>query len=44
MTDTNPYGLAALWAQGDLVAKATLLVLLVMSVGSWSVMLQKLWQ
>ncbi|MEY5028555.1 MAG: Biopolymer transport protein ExbB [Pseudomonadota bacterium] len=40
----NPYGLASLWAQGDLVAKATLLILVIMSVGSWSVMLQKLWQ
>lgn len=40
----NPYGLASLWAQGDLVAKATLMILLLMSLGSWSVMLQKLWQ
>ena len=40
----NPYGLAALWAQGDFVAKATLLILLLMSLGSWSVILQKLWQ
>lgn len=40
----NPYGLASLWAQGDLVAKTTLLILLLMSLGSWSVMLQKLWQ
>ena len=38
----NPYGLAALWAQGDLVAKATLLILLVMSMGSWYVIFTKL--
>ncbi|MBX3585173.1 MAG: MotA/TolQ/ExbB proton channel family protein [Ramlibacter sp.] len=38
----NPYGLRALWAQGDIVARATLLVLLVMSVGSWYVLLTKL--
>ena len=33
--DANPYGLRALWAQGDLVAKGTLLVMLLMSLGSW---------
>jgi len=38
----NPYGLAALWAQGDLVAKGTLLILLVMSMGSWYVIFTKL--
>ncbi|WP_119291286.1 MotA/TolQ/ExbB proton channel family protein [Azohydromonas sediminis] len=38
----NPYGLQALWAQGDWVAKATLLVLLAMSVGSWWVIVVKL--
>ena len=37
----NPYGLAALWAQGDWVAKATLLVLLAMSIGSWWVIVVK---
>ena len=38
----NPYGLAALWAQGDLVARGTLLVLLIMSLGSWYVLVTKL--
>ena len=38
----NPYGLAALWAQGDLVAKATLMILLVMSMGSWYIIFTKL--
>jgi biopolymer transport protein ExbB len=38
----NPYGLAALWAQGDFVAKGTLLVLVVMSMGSWYVIVTKL--
>ena len=38
----NPYGLAALWAQGDVVAKATLLILLLMSMGSWYVIFTKL--
>ena len=39
----NPYGLAALWAQGDWVAKGTLIVLALMSLGSWYIMLTKLW-
>jgi len=38
----NPYGLSALWAQGDWVAKGTLLVLLIMSMGSWYVIFTKL--
>ena len=38
----NPYGLAALWGGSDLVAKTVLLLLLVMSVGSWYVIVSKL--
>jgi biopolymer transport protein ExbB len=38
----NPYGLGALWAQGDAVAKITLLILVLMSVGSWYVIFTKL--
>jgi biopolymer transport protein ExbB len=38
----NPYGLSALWAQGDIVAKATLLILVIMSMGSWYVIFTKL--
>ncbi len=38
----NPYGLSALWAQGDFVAKGTLLILLLMSVGSWYILVTKL--
>ena len=38
----NPYGLRALWAQGDPVARGTLLVLLIMSVGSWYVLVTRL--
>jgi len=37
----NPYGLGALWAQGDAVAKVTLLILVLMSVGSWYVIFTK---
>ena len=41
-TVANPYGLGALWAAGDFVARGTLGVLLVMSVGSWYVIVTKL--
>ena len=37
----NPYGLSALWAQGDAIAKITLLVLVLMSVSSWYVIFSK---
>jgi len=33
----NPYGVEAIWQQGDLVAKATLAILVLMSLGSWYV-------
>ena len=32
----NPYGLKALWAEGDLIAKTTLVILVIMSVTSRS--------
>ena len=38
----NPYGLSALWAQGDWVAKGTLLILVLMSMASWYVIFAKL--
>lgn len=37
----NPYGLSALWAQGDWVAKGTLLILVLMSMSSWYVIFTK---
>ncbi|HEY4342942.1 MAG TPA: MotA/TolQ/ExbB proton channel family protein [Parvibaculum sp.] len=42
--DANPYGLSALWAQGDLVAKGTLVILAIMSMGSWYILIIKLWE
>jgi biopolymer transport protein ExbB len=39
----NPYGLEQLWAQGDLVAKSTLVILLIMSAVSWWVIITKAW-
>lgn len=42
--DSNPYGLAALWAQGDGVIKSVALVLLIMSIASWYVIVTRGWQ
>jgi biopolymer transport protein ExbB len=42
--DENPYGLGALWAQGDVVAKGTLLILVLMSMGSWYVIITKFFE
>ena len=38
----NPYGLDALWKQGDFVSKATLITLVIMSIGSWYIGILKL--
>jgi len=38
----NPYGLKALWNQGDIVAKTTLTILVIMSMASWYVIFTKL--
>lgn len=38
----NPYGLQALWDGSDVVAKGTLLILAIMSLGSWYIILGKL--
>jgi len=40
----NPYGLKALWNQGDVVAKSTLIILVIMSMGSWYVIFTKLFE
>jgi biopolymer transport protein ExbB len=40
----NPYGLEALWKQGDWVSKGTLIVLVIMSMGSWYIIFVKLWE
>jgi biopolymer transport protein ExbB len=37
----NPYGIRAVWEQGDFVARATLLILLIMSMSSWYVIATK---
>jgi biopolymer transport protein ExbB len=40
----NPYGLEALWKGGDLVARITLGILVVMSVGSWYIIITKVYE
>ncbi|MBW7900663.1 MAG: MotA/TolQ/ExbB proton channel family protein [Rhodocyclaceae bacterium] len=40
----NPYGLEALWSGSDFVAKGTLAILLVMSLGSWLIIFTKLYE
>ncbi len=43
-TVDNPYGLGALWAQGDFVSRGTLLILVIMSMGSWYILITKLYE
>jgi biopolymer transport protein ExbB len=42
-TVENPYGLRALWLQGDFIAKGTLMILVIMSAGTWYIMFTKVW-
>ena len=37
----NPYGLAALWKTGDFVSHGTLVILAIMSFGTWYIMITK---
>lgn len=37
----NPYGLGAIWSQGDWVAKGCLMLLAIMSIASWVVLVSK---
>jgi biopolymer transport protein ExbB len=43
-TVDNPYGLSALWAQGDFVSRATLIIMVIMSMGSWYIIFTKLFE
>ena len=38
----NPYGIEALWKQGDFVARGTLIILIIMSIGTWYIAIVKL--
>ena len=37
----NPYGLEAMWKEGDMVSKVTLFILVIMSIGTWYIMISK---
>ena len=43
-TVANPYGLEAMWKQGDFVAKSTLIIMIIMSMGSWYIIFTKLFE
>ena len=40
----NPYGLEAMWKGGDLVARITLGILVIMSMGSWYIIITKVYE
>ncbi len=43
-TVDNPYGLGALIANGDWISRGTLLILILMSMGSWYILVTKLYE
>jgi biopolymer transport protein ExbB len=43
-TVDNPYGLSALWEGGDFIARGTLIILVLMSMGSWYILVTKLYE
>jgi len=40
----NPYGLEALWRGSDVVAKSTLVILIIMSMGTWYIIITKIYE
>ena len=43
-TVENPYGFEALWKTGDFISKTTLIILGIMSMGSWYIIVTKLFE
>ena len=43
-TIDNPYGLGALWKDGGAIAKFNLVLMLIMSMGSWYIIFTKYWE
>jgi biopolymer transport protein ExbB len=43
-TIENPYGLSALWRDGGWIAKFNLIIMLIMSMGSWYIIFTKFWE
>ena len=42
--EANPYGLGSLWGNGDFVARGVIVLLAIMSVGTWYISLMKYWE
>jgi biopolymer transport protein ExbB len=42
--EANPYGLGSLWGKGDFVARGVIVLLAIMSVGTWYISLMKYWE
>ena len=40
----NPYGIETLWLQGDVVIKGVAVMLLIMSIASWTIILLRAWR
>ncbi len=40
----NPYGLKAMWKEGDFVTKGTFIIMVIMSMGSWYIIFTKLFE
>ena len=40
----NPYGIGALWAKGDFVARSVIILLGIMSAGTWYIFFTKYWE
>jgi biopolymer transport protein ExbB len=40
----NPYGLVSLWQNGDFVAKSVIILLAIMSIGTWYIFFMKYWE
>ena len=43
-TVDNPYGLEAMWRDGDWVTKGTAVIMVIMSMGSWYIIFTKLFE
>jgi biopolymer transport protein ExbB len=43
-TVSNPYGLEAMWKEGDFVTKGTFIIMVIMSMGSWYIIFTKLFE
>ncbi len=43
-TVNNPYGLEAMWRDGDMVTKTTFFIMVIMSMGSWYIIFTKLFE